>query len=44
MKEQEMSNDTCPPDLGPSEPKINRGQLLVMTNQHMKYEDKWYLI
>ena len=26
-------------DLSPSDSKINRGHLLVMTNQHVKYED-----
>ena len=41
ISKQEMSNDTYPPDhdLGPSDPKINRGHLLVMTNLHVKYED-----
>ena len=28
----------CDLDLGPSEPKINRGHLLVMTNLQVKYE------
>ena len=39
-------NEKCrtthmPPDLDlrPSDPKINRGHLLAMTNQHVKYED-----
>jgi hypothetical protein len=29
----------CDLDLWPSDPKINRGHLLVMTNQYVKYED-----
>ena len=36
-----VSNDTYAPDLDlwPSDPKINRGHLLVMINLHAKYED-----
>ena len=36
---QEMSNDTYAPWPWPTDPKINRGHLLVMTSLHVKYED-----
>jgi hypothetical protein len=29
----------CQLDLWPSDSKINRGHLLVMNNQHVKYKD-----
>jgi hypothetical protein len=29
----------CDLDLWPSDPKINNGHILVMTNQFVKYED-----
>ena len=36
---QEMSNDTYATLTLTSDPKINRGHLLVMTSLHVKYED-----
>ena len=31
----------CDLDLSPRNPKLNRGHLLVMTNNHAKLEDPW---
>ena len=36
---QEMSYDTDAPLTLTFDPKINRGHLLVIINQHVKYED-----
>jgi hypothetical protein len=36
---QTIIQGPCDLDLCHSDPKINRGQLLVMANQYVKYED-----
>ena len=41
MQTRNVERHICPSDLDlwHSDPKINRGHLLVMTNLHVKYED-----
>jgi hypothetical protein len=34
-----FSHGPCDLDLWPNDLKINRGNLLIMTNLHIKYED-----